>query len=295
MNNIYLRLIGPLLSLCVSLCVFGQDQDKPERMIVSSTTVGMGNSVLLDTYLTPITYHGWNINLRNERLQVAHRGNGKRINQQYIWANYTSNENKPRNGSLYSGFAGYSWGTQWQFQPIPSLRVAVGPYASGECGFVYNPRNSNNPASAKLSLNAGATAQAIYTLPIRRFPITVRYQVSLPVFGMFFSPAYEQSYYEIFEVGNSKNIVHFGSFHNQFNLENYLTADFPIGNLYLRIGYLGTIRNTHINDIKNKGINNSFMIGFVKQFYPFRKKQKRDSSREAVNPFYFSENVMNPR
>lgn len=288
MNNTYLRLSCMLICACVVLTGHAREkeEEKPIRMVVSSTTLGVGSSDLLDTYLTPADYRGYNLNLRNERLQVAARGTARRINQQYVWGSYTSNHNRPGNGTMLSGFAGYSWGTLWEFSPEPDLKLMVGPYASGECGFVYNTRNGNNPATGKLSLNAGVSVMAAYTFPFERFSFTLRYQVSMPVAGMFFSPQYEQSYYEIFELGNTKGIVHFASFHNQFDLDNYLTADLPIGNLYLRLGFLSTIRNTHVNDIKNRRISNSFMIGFVKQFYPFSKKRKHTGLTNTDNPVY---------
>ena len=69
-------------------------------------------------------------------------------------------------------------------------------------GGLYNLRNSNNPATAKAAIDLGATAMASYHFYISRLPVTLRYQVSLPVIGTFFSPEFGQSYYEMFGIGN---------------------------------------------------------------------------------------------
>ncbi len=53
-------------------------------------------------------------------------------------------------------------------------------------GGLYNLRNSNNPATAKAAIDLGATAMASYHFYISRLPVTLRYQVSLPVIGTFF-------------------------------------------------------------------------------------------------------------
>lgn len=66
----------------------------------------------------------------------------------------------------------------------------------------------------------------------------------LPFAGMFFGPAFGQSYYEMFEVGNLEGTIHFGSFHNQFHMNNLVTVDLPLGRGALRLGYRNTIYST---------------------------------------------------
>ncbi|MDO5571955.1 MAG: DUF3316 domain-containing protein [Bacteroidales bacterium] len=281
----------PEKTLCIFLFllltnnIFCQKQE-PLRTIVSSTTIGMGNSDILDTYLTPLDYKGWSLEIRNERMQAAKKGNGNRINQQLIWGDYSSNSNQAENGMIISCFGGYSFGTLWKKHISKDLILLGGGYASAETGFIYNLRNGNNPASAKLSLNTGITGMALYRLNIKSMPITIRYQCSIPIFGCFFSPHYEQSYYEIFSLGNWDGIFHAASFHNQFNMDNYVSFDIPISSLSLRIGYLNTIRNTNVNEIKNRKVNHSFVIGFVKTFYPYSKKSSISTSRAIYNPMF---------
>ena len=75
-------------------------------------------------------------------------------------------------------------------------------------GFIYNLRNSNNPAQAKAYGSIDASAMAIYKFKIGNYPLVLRYQANLPLMGLMFSPEYGQSYYEIFSLGHGgKNIL----------------------------------------------------------------------------------------
>lgn len=286
MKNYLLTL---LLMAIPTVWAVGQE-NTPIHSVTSSTVLSIGASDILDTYLSPLDYCGTHVGLVNERLQIAGFGNNNWINQQKVWAEYSTNNDRTMNGLVMAGFVGYSWGSMHNFAICEGLKIMVGPYASGETGFIYNLRNGNNPASAKLSVDVGGAAMAVYQLRcFKKFPITLRYQASLPVASVFFSPQYEQSYYEIFSLGNTEGIVHFGSFHNRFDMNNYFTADLPVGALNLRIGFLNKIHNTHVNDIKNRRVSNSFLFGFSKEFLPFNRK-KPNVSPQRINNALFGEN-----
>ncbi|MEG1587062.1 MAG: DUF3316 domain-containing protein [Bacteroidales bacterium] len=278
-------LLIPFL-LLLSAGVSGQDS-VAIRSVTSSTMLGIGSSDVLDTYLTPLDYSGFHLSLLNERMQVARFGAGKWVNQQKIWVEYSSNDNSAQNGLVATGFLGYSWGTNWKQKLAPGLVVMAGPYVAAETGFIYNLRNGNNPASAKLSVETGAAVMGVYQLNLfPKFPITLRYQASMPVMSVFFSPHYEQSYYEIFSLGNTDGIVRFGSFHNRFDMNNYFTVDLPVGAMNLRIGFLNKIHNTHVNDIKTRRISNSFLIGFSKEFLPFSRKKPSVNATRINNALF---------
>lgn len=106
-------------------------------------------------------------------------------------------------------------------------------------------RNSNNPGSLKASTNLNLSLMAFYSWR----GITFRWQLGTPFIGLFFSPEYGHSYYEIFTLGNSRQTLHFASFHNQQALRNYFTVDLPIRNVTLRAGYLGDYYRTDQNQL----------------------------------------------
>jgi hypothetical protein len=90
-----------------------------------------------------------------------------------------------------------------RFYPLvrnDKFRFFAGGGAIGELGGIYNERNSNNPGSLKVSVNLDAAAMAMYRLK----NVTFRWQLSTPFLGMFFSPEYGHSYYEIFSLGKTR-------------------------------------------------------------------------------------------
>jgi hypothetical protein len=140
-------------------------------------------------------------------------------------------------------------------------------------GGIYNVRNSNNPGSLKTAVNLQLSAMALY----RWNDLTFRWQLSSPFAGMFFSPEYGHSYYEIFTLGNNRGTVHFGSFHNQLALRNYFTIDIPIRNITLRTGYLGDFYRTDVNQLVTRIITHQFVIGMAFESLHFGGKMVRNN------------------
>ena len=182
---------------------------------------------------------------------------------------------------------------------------------------IYIRRNSNNPAQAKAYGGLGASGMLIYKFHIARYPLTVRYQANLPLLGVMFSPEYGESYYEIFSLGNGGRNVVFTSLHNNPSLRQLVTLDFPIrtvtlrthymvlrytslhnqppmrqlltldnpqGLTTLRVGYLGDYQQSKVNNLKSHAYSHDFMIGFVRNLYLLRGKN-RISMPLKVTPF----------
>ena len=121
---------------------------------------------------------------------------------------------------------------------------------------------------------------------IRKLPFFLRYEVSTPLAGIFFSPHFEQSYYEIFSIGNNKGIIHPGVWGNRFDLKNLITIDIPFSWIGLRVGFENNIRNTHVNDIKYRRVYNTFLIGFTKDFIPFNRRKNNIENLNVINPLF---------
>ena len=66
--------------------------------------------------------------------------------------------------------------------------MLAGGLADLNGGFVYNLRNTNNPASARAYINLDVSGMAIWNLRIKNYPLTLRYQVNLPLMGVMFTP-----------------------------------------------------------------------------------------------------------
>ena len=215
-----------LFVIVIFVSVFGvgisqETDNKPLRPIINSTMLELGRTGrLYDSYLSMIGYAGFNVGLSNERLQMARWGKNKVLSQQMVSLNYASTRNEAQNGKMIMGMLHYAYGMLYTARvPVSGLILYGGGQAEARAGFIYNLRNSNNPATAKVDLNLSLSGIAAYTFRIKKYPITIRYQMILPFAGMFFGLLFGQSYLIMFEVGNLEGTIHSGSFHNHFQID----------------------------------------------------------------------------
>ena len=253
-----------LLLFVLSPC-FSQE-DKQEKMVYKSTMLGIGKATVYDSYLSPVDYSGRSFGFMEESMKMTDLLNGNIASQQLFHIDFASTINNAGSSIQYAGFLDYSYGLHYKFNPLPALNIFAGSQINGVAGFIYNLRNSNNPATAKTHLNLTLSAAASYSFNIKSQPFRIRYQFTSPFVGMMFSPQFGQSYYEI-SLGNNDNLIHFSSYHNQSTMRNYLSLEVLIRALTLRLMYLNSIYETRINHIDTRICNNNFMIGFSKELY----------------------------
>ncbi len=224
-----------------------------------ATLLGIGKEFLTDTYLSPLEYDGLTFSLLHERLKGTPFFNEKLLLQHQFQIQIAATDNPTKTGSSYYGNLYYGINGFYPLVGTNCLRWYGGVGWNAELGGIYNERNSNNPGSLKVSTNLNLATMALFDW--RMF--TFRWQVSTPIAGLFFSPEYGQSYYEVFALGNDDGTAIFGSLHNQRAVRNYFTVDFPVGNVTIRTGYLGNYYYTDVNHIVTKILSHQFMIGFA--------------------------------
>ena len=243
--------------------------------------IGIGHTNILDTYLSPEKYRGTNLTF------LSHT---RRENDSTVWVNQFRHEgnvayanNRSGNGGEMAGCYtfGYSLLHKWTIDLWHHpLRLLAGGTAATNIGFVYNTRNGNNPANARLSLNIEPTIGFDY--PIGRashtrgismhpgacahFPVILHYEASAPLFGLMFSPNYGQSYYEIFNRGNYDHNCVPTTFGSTPSFRQMLTVDFRLARTTWRIGYMGNYEQSHVNNLKTHTYTHSIVIGVVKRF-----------------------------
>lgn len=242
-------------------------EEEPLRPVASAFTFEIGRQSALDTYLSPIRYSGLDVALGYERLRAAGFAPEKWLTRHNASVNFASMNNQSGSGAMMSLYLDYSFAMLRRWQLGRGLWLAGGGEAALTLGGLYNLRNSNNPATAKVAIDLGATAMASYHLRVGRLPLTFRYQVSLPVVGAFFSPAFGQSYYEMFYIGNTAGIVHFGAWHNRVDLRNYLSVDIHVGKRALRLGYRQLMRTTHVNHLDTQVLGHMFVLGISGEIF----------------------------
>ena len=267
--------VALMLLPCLSL--FGQDSIPANKEVLHSCMVGVGSSNILDTYLSPYNYTGTDIRIQRERMRMTTLWGGRVANQSSIDINGAINSNHAGNLDEYAGGIRYSQGWFYNFfdgnivNPVERSssrwNFAAGAVASGYLGAVYIDRSGNNPAQAKADVMIDASAMLTYDMRIAKHYFLWRYQVSVPLLGIAFSPNYGQSYYEAFSLGNTDHNVVFAYPGNMPSMRHRLTLDIPIRRYTLRVGYVAQLNQSTFNNLKYHSYSHDFMIGFNKYLY----------------------------
>lgn len=237
-----------------------------------SYQLGFGPTQLLDTYLSQEKFRGTGFTFLSttERYgsYVDHDNWHTHIQHQLSLSSADD-----RSGSRdelqgdYSFFVGRvrHWQAFTWHNYHNAVYVEAGAMLNGNLGFIYNTSNSNNPAQARLALNLMPVAAARAHVDLFKRRLEMRYELSLPLVGVAFSPNYGQSYYEIFSLGNYDHNVVPTTFVSAPNFRQQLTVDYRLWrNASLRIGYLGDYQQLRVNNLKSHVLHHRFMVGYVR-------------------------------
>lgn len=151
-------------------------------------------------------YTGPEIRILRESMRMTKLLNGNVSAQSLFQINLSLTDNKAETGSELAGLINWNYAWHYQFRLAENLKILAGPMIDLNGGFVYNTRNSNNPAQAKAYVNIAGSGMVIYRFRIGNYPLIARYQANLPLMGVMFSPEYGQSYYEIFSLKHGGKI-----------------------------------------------------------------------------------------
>lgn len=266
-------------------CALAQDSTAMERPVMSVFTAEAGHASQLDTYVSPVTYRGAAMRLGYERMQAMRFSPLKWVMQVEAGVEYDLTHNSAGNHTSHALAADAKWAMLRRIgrSPLPGLQLQAGFSTQLRGGVIYNPINSNNVVAAKIHWSVGATALAAYTVNRGgRVPVTLRYQATLPVAGVFFSPEYDESYYEIY-VGNRKGLANFGWWGNRFDMTNLLTADLHLGGTVLRVGYRGRIETSWIKNINTHIFTHCVVLGIGGEWLSLsRGKASRQRVASAI-------------
>lgn len=247
-----------------------------------STLLGVGKVSLTDTYLSPLEYDGLSLSILHERFKKVHLFSEKLVLNQQFQLQIATTQNPSHTASEHFGELSYHIVGLYPFIRNQKFRLSAGSGLAFSLGGIYNNRNSNNPGSLKTSLNLQLSALASYQWRA----VTLRWQLSTPLAGAFFSPEYRHSYYEIFTLGNKEGTVHFASLHNQWALKNYLTVDIPIKNITFRTGYLGHYYKTNQNRLITIIASHQLMLGIAAESLSLGGNSVRKNQSWLKSAFY---------
>ncbi len=252
-----------LLTLCaVSGSAINTDSLPQVCPVTSAFMLEAGSSHIADTYLTPLHYTGWHAGLDYQRRQAMSFTPQRWVMD--LRASITGDraQNPAHNASMWALCLEASWSMTRRWNVFDRLRVAIGPCTSINAGVLYLARNGNNPCAARGSWELGAQGSAAYDLHILGKTITLSYDVTMPLTGIFFTPDYGQLYYEIW-LGQRDGLVSGIWPGNYFRLDNRVMADIHFGATTLRLGYRCDIHSTRARGITTRQFDHAAVIGIV--------------------------------
>ncbi len=255
MSSIRGFILIALLSITASLPAQEPDSTMRVRMI------GIGTVNILDTYLSPENYTGTEIRYVSITSKPS-RWN--RLRQRIIHQGDVSvSHNHADNNNEMAGFYNFQYGLTHGWMLTEDLYAWVGGSVDATLGFVYNMRNSNNPAQAKVALNLAPMAGLTYKFSIKHRPFSLNYEATAPLCGLMFSPNYGQSYYEIFNRGNYDHNIVPTTLISTPSLRQLLTLEFPLLRRKFRIGYLGDYQQAKVNHLKYHNYTHALVVGMT--------------------------------
>ncbi len=223
--------------------------------------VGVGYADELDTYLGQEKFTGWELRYGAESLRRK-QGSGvtREVTHQALFTMAGTRGNSHCYlVALYNLHLG-AYGTI--HLPTDRVELMVGGLADATLGGAYNTRNSNNPAQARVSLSIDPAVRVKWRFRVAKKPMELHYHAAMPLIGLAFSPAYGQSYYEIFSEGNYDNNCVVTSPFSGVQLYQKLSLAFRLGHSTMSIGYLGDVRQMEANSLKYHHYTHALAIGW---------------------------------
>lgn len=282
------RRLLPAIAILFASSASAQEEstsEEPLRPVTASYMFEAGGAKLINTYLTPLEYSGWNAAFNYERMQAMKFNPENWVMRLSTGVDVARTDNPAKNAKLWRAVADFSWGMMHRWRMPYNVTLALGGSTGLDLGCVYSTRNGNNPVSVEAAWTVNLTGYATWNVKLWRVPITLRYQPTLPVVGAFFSPDYGELFYEI-SLGNHSGLAHAAWWGNYFRMENLVTADLQLGATYLRLGFRSNVISTQVNHITTRVVTNSAVIGISGEWLSLNPRKKLSNQARIISALY---------
>ena len=232
------------------------------RPVTGIYSLELGHRDVLATYLSPLHYTGSVTGVSGSWSKAMPFSPEKAVMHFDTRMSFSNLLNPAGTATMIGLYGSFNWGMSWRHKLPSEFQLTLGGTVGIEGGAYYLLRNGNNPVEA--IANTGLAIRGSLSRPIKigKLPILLRDEVSLPFFGVFFSPEYGETYYEIY-LGNHKGLAHAGWWGNNFRIDNLLSATLDFGRTSMTIGYRYEAYTQWACQLNTKIHTHSFVIGVV--------------------------------
>lgn len=245
------------------LCDFVGAQAIEQKYLLSTNTnnYALSNLDLLDPYLSPLVYNGLGLSYNHEDNRfLSIQNNSLSVYYKFdLVGGFTLN---PTNTAsmMYAGINS-EYGMFQHFQPINGLRLMAGGSWDVDFGWKMIARNINNPVNIDLATNFNLSGRAKYDVQLFKRVFGLQLSVQTPMIGCMFVPREGASYYEMFDLWNLDNTLHFSSLHNKRGIKGDISCTVPFRRFTLYVGVKYNELKYTANDMVFKRNELSLLIG----------------------------------
>ena len=281
MNRCHKEIGIILLVLCSVLNAFAQERTIPDTVVVEAKTgegiwhtnvlkIKGGGNYLLDTYLSPLAYRGWQLGISNEWWQPFRQDT--RLGQTGCLANWAHVGRvegygfRTINSARSNGIAGINvhggWGAFycWMWQER-RLKVFLGPYLEAGLTARYINTNVNKPVSLDVAADVMAMSGISWSFYGRKTSYRLYYQIRTNLIGVDYMPHYWQSYYEISE--GVPGVARCSGHWNHHTIKHEAGIDMQFVNSTWRIGIGHDYTNYHSDNLQFVQSTINLIIGCI--------------------------------
>lgn len=279
MNKKLRTMLCTLLLIALPAIAIAETNDKEEntyRPLFTALEINLGEASWIETPLSYLTYKGFNASINLEMMRAV-KGESRWVQQHQL--RYSLSKGTiavSGQGGSWAHFGNYTFGMMHYSTVAPKFRLYYGFDLNAIGGVINNSHKGNNPFTTKWDVSVGFTGMAVYDFQLGKLPITARYQMSLPVFGIFSQQPWGYMASGLFDG------FQLGSWNNHFNMRNRLHVDLRFDSWALRLGYNNDIMTHYATDNRFQYVTHNFVIGFAGELMRWSKKNNKTNIKSAL-------------